>query len=151
MYRRFCCLLLLCTLFFTNCKTYEADSLPDTQLRFGRGGGFTGMVTEYSLLENGQLFSRTGRPGSGEWQEYGKVKKGEAKALFEYWESHHNLREEVKQPGNMYRFLTMHRDSAAFRQSWGAGGYTPEEAMTTLYENAMKLVKEVENKENTKE
>lgn len=152
MGRPFFCLLLFSTLIFTQCKTYEADKLPETQLRFGSGGGFTGMITEYTLLENGQLFSRTGRAGSGEWQEYGKVKKAEAKALFEYWDNHQDLRAEVKQPGNMYRFLTMQTtDSTEFRQSWGASGYTPEESMTALYERAMGLVKQVENNRHPKE
>ncbi|MEZ4994879.1 MAG: hypothetical protein R2824_30960 [Saprospiraceae bacterium] len=130
---------------------YKTDNLPETQLRFGSGGGFTGMITEYTLLKNGQLFVRTGRAGSGDWEEYGNVKKADAKALFEYWEEHQALRDEVKQPGNMYRFLTMQTDSTEYRQSWGAGGYTPSEPMTTLYERAMALVKQVETNHNEKQ
>jgi hypothetical protein len=135
---------MLIAILISACKTYQADELPDTQLRFGSGGGITGFTTEYTLLRNGQLFVRTGRPGNEPWSAFGKVKKAEAKALFEYWEAHQTLQEEVKQPGNMYRFLSMQKDSAEFRQSWGASGYTPAEPMTTLYGRAMELVKEVE-------
>ncbi|MEO0339551.1 MAG: hypothetical protein AAF242_10085, partial [Bacteroidota bacterium] len=42
----------------SSCKTkqYAATSLPDKKIVFGKGGGFTGAVTEYILLENAQLF-----------------------------------------------------------------------------------------------
>jgi hypothetical protein len=49
--------LALCLAFFA-CKTpqYNASNLPDTQLRFGYGGGVVGKETTYCLLENGQIF-----------------------------------------------------------------------------------------------
>ncbi|MFN7119583.1 MAG: hypothetical protein ACK4TA_22495, partial [Saprospiraceae bacterium] len=37
-------------------KPYTPENLPDLQLRFGDGGGFTGAVTTFTLLTNGQLF-----------------------------------------------------------------------------------------------
>lgn len=131
--------LLICL--FLGCKTYSPGNLPDEQLIFGSGGGFTGMTKEYMLLKNGQLFVREGRAGSGEWKEMPEVEKGSAKALYRTWESNEMFKEDVREPGNRYYFLTMKKDSLEYRQSWGASGYQPEESLQSLYQRAMELVK----------
>ena len=45
---------------FTFCKNskYTADNLPAEQIRFGKGGGFTGIEKSWTLLENGQVFEK---------------------------------------------------------------------------------------------
>lgn len=130
-------------LFLISCKTYEATDLPADRLQFGSGGGFTGMITEYALLKNGQLFTRTGRAGSGEWQELDKVNRSEAKALFQTWQENELFRENIQQPGNLYYFIDMKKDSLAYRQTWGAGDYTPHEDLKSFFSQAMELVKSV--------
>ena len=56
-------LLAVFSLFCCGCSTpqYTPLDYPYRQLRFGSGGGFTGEVNEYALLDNGQLFSKPGR------------------------------------------------------------------------------------------
>ncbi|MEO6758357.1 MAG: hypothetical protein ABIO24_02805, partial [Saprospiraceae bacterium] len=50
--------LLATAALFLFCKQpkYSAGNFPEKQLRWGSGGGFTGQVNSYVLLENGQLF-----------------------------------------------------------------------------------------------
>lgn len=130
----------ICLLFY-NCKTYDPDKLPDTQLRFGSGGGITGMTTEYLLLKNGQVFTRASRAGSGEWRELDHVEKAEVRALYRTWENESVFKEDVQQPGNMYYFIAMKKDSLEYRQSWGASGYQPNESLKSFFDRAMNLVK----------
>lgn len=131
---------IICLLFFS-CKTYTLSELPDQQLHFGSGGGFTGMTTEYMLLKNGQLFVRKGRAGSGAWEEMETVEKSAAKALYSTWENQALFKENIKKPGNIYQFITMKKDSLEYRQSWGASGYQPDESLQSFYQRAMDLVK----------
>jgi hypothetical protein len=133
--------IFVCLLLFS-CKTYTPDELPDQQLRFGKGGGFTGMTTEYMLLKNGQLFVREGRAASGEWKEMEEVDKASAKALYRTWETNELFRQEVREPGNMYYFITMKKDSLDFRQSWGAAGYQPDTTFKSFYKRAMDLIED---------
>lgn len=131
---------IICLL-FVSCKTYTPSDFPDQQLRFGNGGGFTGMTTEYLLLKNGQLFVRKGRAGAGTWEEMEAVDKSAAKALYKTWENQELFKENVKQPGNLYHFISMKKDSLEYRQSWGASGYQPDESLKSFYQRAMDLVK----------
>ncbi len=135
-------LCLTCFLSYS-CKTYDANELPDEQLQFGNGGGFTGMTTEYTLLKNGQIFIRQGRADGGEQKELGQVKAAQAKAIYAAWETNDLLREEISQPGNRYYFICMKKDTMEYRQSWGSSGYTPDTSITAIYDQAMELVKTV--------
>ncbi|PHN04218.1 hypothetical protein CRP01_21905 [Flavilitoribacter nigricans DSM 23189 = NBRC 102662] len=137
-------------LLMVSCKTYTPNNLPDHHLHFGKGGGFTGMTTEYMLLRNGQLFVREGRAGSGEWREMEKVEKAAAKDLYRTWENDDLFKVDVREPGNLYYFMTMKKDTAEFRQSWGASGYQPDESLKSFYGRAMDLIRTAESKPDTR-
>lgn len=49
--------LLLCLCLFS-CGTtqYTPEDYPETQLRWGAGGGFSGQMSRYALLDNGDIF-----------------------------------------------------------------------------------------------
>ena len=132
---------LLSILLLYACKTYSPADLPAHRLQFGSGGGFTGMVTEYTLLRNGQLFVRTGRAGAGEWEEMSRIKSSEARSLYQRWHDNTLFKERIQQPGNRYYFINMQQDSTEYRQSWGASDYTPDDALKAFFDKAMELVK----------
>ena len=70
------------TLFFScSGPKYTQENWPDNRIVFGQGGGFAGSVKEYVLLENGQLFSRSGPETP--YEEMTKAKRKSAKAAFE--------------------------------------------------------------------
>lgn len=131
--------LLFSAALFSQCKhpKYSADSLPGEALRFGSGGGFTGVETTYVLLENGQLFQATSRPAKTE--ELSACKRKEAKKMFETAESIGLLDVKFMHPGNMYSFLEFEDDGRQCRVTWGDGEHTVDPKIKDLYDQLMKL------------
>lgn len=123
---------------FLSCRTtYTSAEMPPLQLRFGSGGGFTGAVSTWCLLENGQLF----------WQENAKsefVAKGRAsrkavKAVFAQAEELGLLDAEISQPGNMYSFIEMKTDTGSGKATWGDPSTPVNPDFQTLYQSLMDL------------
>lgn len=133
---------LLLALSFYSCKTYQPDNLPDTQLRFGQGGGFTGAVTEYLLLENGQIFVREELEGA--YQSLGKVKRARAKALFEQWVTGSFSEKEFQHPGNMYYYVNRVDGSQAHRLTWGSSDHPVSDELRSFYQSCYAIVKEIQ-------
>ncbi|MFQ5445810.1 MAG: hypothetical protein ACE5FF_02655, partial [Saprospiraceae bacterium] len=98
-------LLFLPLLFFAQCKVvkYTPEKLPAKQLIWGSGGGFAGIETSHILLENGQIFRRTGVEGN--YEELVPLKKKEAEALFDKLASLQLYKQDIDKPGNLYYFL----------------------------------------------
>ena len=132
---------LMLALGLNGCKTHQPDNLPPTQLRFGSGGGFTGALTEYVLLENGQVF--VSKSLEANHQLLGKVKKAKAKALFKSWESQPFAKEEFQHPGNMYYFVSMAKDGEDHRLSWGSNDHPAGDELKTFYKECSALIKEM--------
>lgn len=126
-----------------SCKTYQPDQLPATQLRFGSGGGFTGAVTEYVLLENGQVFVRESLEGV--YQPLGKVKKSQAKAIYQSWENKDLAKKAFQHPGNIYYFVTMVTDKEEHRLVWGSHNHPAGDELKAFYKECSALVKELRN------
>lgn len=120
-----------------SCKSqhYTKENLPDVQLIFGDGGGFTGATTEFMLLENGQLFKKYSLDQST--TEVGKIKKKEAKELFAEAEAMQFETMDINHPGNMYYFLGLKTETDEHRCTWGAQDY---EVSDTLQQFRQKLL-----------
>lgn len=136
---------LLLVLALPACKTYQADQLPATQLHFGNGGGFTGAVTEYVLLENGQVFVRETLEGA--YQPLGKTNKSQAKAVYQSWENKDLTNKEFQHPGNMYYFVTMVSDGEEHRLTWGSHNHPAGDEIKAFYKECSDLVKELKIEE----
>ncbi len=127
--------------FLFTCKTeqYTANNLPETQLRFGNGGGFVGAFNEYVLLENGQLFKR--EQLDGPLIELPKVKKKKAKALFEQMTEMNFQQMERNAPGNMYRFMSCQTKTDSNKVTWGSTEkIAVDESLDSLYQLCIKLI-----------
>lgn len=130
---------LLIALLASSCGTsYTAANLPSKQILFGEGGGFSGNVKEYVLLENGQLFTRT--TFAGEATELPKVKKKTAASYFMKLES---LKEvSYIKPGNMYEYVQYQVDSSTnYRVVWKNGDENAPEDVKMYFEELKALVK----------
>ncbi len=128
--------LVLTTVWACNTTKYSVDDLPDKQFYFGNGGGFTGAVNEYMLLENGQLFKHD----AGDYTELPKVKKKKAAQLFK---TYYDLKLDefhFRRPGNMYYFLRMKDKDSEYYTSWGNPGVLPDSLIAVLYDDLMQLV-----------
>lgn len=129
-------------LLFAACKVtkYNPEKLPARQVIFGDGGGFAGIETSYTLLENGQLFKQVGV--NGNLQELKSIKPKQAKALFEKVNSLHLFKLDIEKPGNMYYFLRHVTDNLDSRVTWGAGDYLPPQGLVNVYKELKALTKD---------
>ena len=128
--------------FSCNRPTYSLQSPPADHLVFGSGGGFTGAVTEYYVLPDGQLFLVDGLQKDTTALE--PIKRKQAKEIVAQCQAL-NLREQaIQQPGNRYYFIRQGTVDGIVEATWGAAGYTPPTAVTDFYQELMNLVKQDE-------
>ncbi len=123
------------------CKTtkYTPEKFPVRQIIFGDGGGFAGIETSYTLLENGQIFKQVGVEGS--YTELKPIKPKAAKELFDKVNSLQLFKLDIDQPGNMYYFLRQITDHLDSRVNWGAGDYMPPQGLVSVYKELKDLAK----------
>jgi hypothetical protein len=103
--------ILLFLLVFIACSSnryINPSEYPNERINFGDGGGFSGMVTEYSLLDNGQLLKKLNHADSFEM--ISTIDENQTTQLFNNYKFldigslNHN------QPGNTYCFIQYHKN-----------------------------------------
>lgn len=117
--------------FLWSCKSYKPENWPEKRLLFGSGGGFTGAVTEFVLLENGQLFTRVGVETP--YKELKKIGRSTTKNLFSKASQLKELDAGVNQPGNIYYFISDFQPGKERRIAWGAPDAPVSETVKELY------------------
>lgn len=133
--------------FYSSCKTakYTPMDFTKTQITFGTGGGFSGLVNDYTLLENGQLFKR-----SSQDDKFVELKKAKKKAVKQAINNYTFLginELAVDQPGNLYYFIEYKdADGKTHRTTWGNGESPHEEKLKLYYSQLASLIKKEENK-----
>ena len=133
--------LALACCFFIQCKVtkYTPDKLPTKQVIFGDGGGFTGLETSYTVLENGQIFKQIGTGKA--YEELKPVKPKKAKSYFDKVASLQLYKMDIEKPGNLYFFLQEVNETIDSRVTWGAGDYLPPQGIISVYKDLHALVK----------
>ncbi|MFN0013462.1 MAG: hypothetical protein ACKVU2_02845 [Saprospiraceae bacterium] len=133
------CLAATILTLFGQCKQpkYAADNLPDEYLRFGNGGGFTGLETTYTLLENGQLFKSTS--SAPQLVEQKTCNRKQADRLIESAEDLGLLKLDFTHPGNIYQFVELRDDGQTRRVTWGDPAHPVDEKIRALYEQIVQL------------
>lgn len=116
---------------------YTPNTLPERQLRWGSGGGFTGKETQYTLLDNGQIFVLT--PG-GQWTELNHVKARKAKTLYESAETLGLSTLDFKHPGNIYSFIESANGKTSNRVTWGEKNNPVDPKIEDLFKQLSALV-----------
>jgi len=124
--------------FFFSCKTNTPITYEKSKLYFGSGGGFTGAVSEYCLLSNGEFFKKKAQ--SEDFIVLPKIKKSTAKALFEEMETLKIQELDHDQPGNMYHFLTYAVAKKTHRVAWASSESPFNTEQAAFYEKLMKLI-----------
>lgn len=118
--------------------TYTLENLPDAQITFGKGGGFTGAVTEYTLLENGQLFKKDGV--GKEMLEIKSTKRKMAKKVFQQMNELKLMEKNFNHPGNIYYFIRCKANGQENYLSWGASDHQPDDQLKSFYEKLNTLI-----------
>lgn len=121
-----------------SCKStnYTYAELPANQLIFGKGGGISGAVTTYTLLENGQIFSEKSLEKTT--AELQKIKKNDAKKLFAELAELNFTEYEMNHPGNVYYFIQLKKDSLEHKIVWGDEAHPVKTELQGLYDRLNK-------------
>jgi len=124
-----------------SCKSqqYTLEELPETQLIFGSGGGVTGEVSTYTLLENGQVFYTNSF--TKEKKEMKSLKKKETSLCYEKMQALQLATMDFDHPGNMYYFLEEVNGDERHRVTWGSADHEISEACKVLYEELKTTIK----------
>jgi hypothetical protein len=118
-------------------KKMAIDKMPTTRIEFGHGGGFTGAVTTFILLDNGHIYADT--LNNKAYTRLRKVGKEEATTLYSDCEKLKTLKTDA--PGNMYYFVTMKKgDEIPRRWIFGDPSVSTPSELESLYKRLVGLV-----------
>ena len=127
---------LIFSLFSCN-KKMTAEKMPANRIEFGHGGGFTGAVTTYVLLNNGRIYQELME--QNQYNKLRRITKDEAADLYAECEKLRTLK--TDSPGNMYYFVTM-KDSTQIPRRWifGDPSVAPPSELEALYKRLVGLI-----------
>ncbi len=114
------------------------DKYKKSQLIFGSGGGFTNLVNEYHLLENGRLYHKKSTDTT--FIEISKENTDSVKILFAKTKVLFDEIKAFREPGNVYYFIKFKQDSVIDEIVWGASKETSPAKAKDLYKELMNLV-----------
>jgi len=132
-------ILIVTAVACSNPKEFPKQEKRD-EIHFGQGGGFTGAVSHYILLEDGRLFQKG-------WQDSTLTYIDTWPGLFtrQMFLNYKSLRLDtinVNKPGNLYYFLEYHsRKNPTHRIVWGNAEYQPDDNLVTYYSTLQKMIK----------
>jgi len=133
--------IILIAIAILSCRSTrtERPQVSDPTLTFGSGGGFAGLITEYSLGADGLLLTRKGIEGP--WTEIGKVDKRQAEQIYQQINVLQLDSYAYNHPGNKYQFISIVKTPGPNRIVWGAAGNEPKKEVVIIYQILMDLVK----------
>ncbi len=128
--------------FLLSCNTAKEypGKFSGPELHFGQGGGFTGAVTYFVLLDDGRLYQRAMQDSTytllDTWD------KRFVKQMFDNYKSLELDKVELYEPGDLYYFI-QHKsgDSPMHRITWGRPGVKPDENIVRYYNLLFKSTK----------
>jgi hypothetical protein len=133
----FVAFLLIFTLFSCKTKPVPAEKMPMTRLEFGHGGGFTGAVTTFILLENGRIYEAL--HDNKAYKSLRRINKDETTQLFSDCEKLMTLK--TDSPGNLYYFVTMRKDSVnSKRWIYGDPSMSTPQELEAMYKRLIGLI-----------
>lgn len=101
-------------------------------IRFGQGGGFSGAVTEFVLLDDGRLFQKPWRDTSVVFMV--RWEKKFTDQIFNNYKTLDLKNLTYNEPGDLYYFIDYQSgDNPHHRIVWGKPGFHPEENLVTYY------------------
>lgn len=126
---------------FLGCKSqqYTFEELPDKQLVFGSGGGITGAIDTYVLLENGQFFYSNSL--TKESKELESISKKEAKECFVKLKELSLSEMNFIHPGNRYYFLEEIKSDSIHKVVWGSNDKEITEDCVNFYDELKTYIK----------
>lgn len=110
------------------------------QIHFGQGGGFSGVVTYFALLEDGRLFQRALRDST-----FTLVDRWDKPFVSQMFTNYRLLgldRVDYYEPGDIYYFIQHKTGNETFHKiAWGRPGFKADENVVTYYNLLFKSTK----------
>ena len=122
-----------------SCKSthFTPKNYKERQLAVGSSGGVTGMLKEYVLLDNGQLFLSKGL--NGEWKEMAELKKSKTKEIFTKAGELKIASLKFNHPGNMTYYLILKQPPRSNEVKWGETGVVPPDGISAFYDYLLSI------------
>ena len=137
-------LALFAGMLFLCCSSSKEFPFPEDykgeQIHFGQGGGFTGEVTYFTLLDNGQLFSFNTKDST-----FTYLDKWPKEFTTQMMTAYHTLQLDslnYYEPGDIYYFIFhKKKDSALHRITWGNNSFVPDPKVVNYFNLLYKSTK----------
>jgi len=125
---------------FVSCSTTGkvTNDTVSKHLIFGNGGGFTGIYTSYKIQEDGSVFALL--PDST-FKPVKKLKKKEARSLFEQADKIKITQPVFNHPGNMTWFIKYRVNGAETVYIWGDSNVSVPTEIKDLYNKLNTIIK----------
>ncbi|MBP7273380.1 MAG: hypothetical protein KA974_06040 [Saprospiraceae bacterium] len=121
---------LLLTTLSCNKKNYSPMNYEKMQVVFGNMGGFAGTTTEYTLLENGQLFKRYGQILKDDYSTLPSIGKKDMKSILKVLKAAELTNISLNKPANFSYFIEIidKKKNIQHKVIWGneADASTPQ-------------------------
>ncbi len=108
---------------FVSCnKKFLMEKLNEPHIAFGSGGGFTNLVKQYHLLEDGKIIAQTKLKDSTQYTIVAEIGKRKAKECFTAANNLNLDSLKFSEPGNLYYFISVKGKEALAenRIVWGS-------------------------------
>jgi len=129
-----------CIFLMLSCKSSKLGPVEydKKQIRFGSGGGFTGAVTTYALLESGKLFQHNSM-GVDTFAFMLEVPRSQVKDMFDRVSQNGLDSMEYNTYGNFYYFLEWKTESDSNRISWSSDDVKIDSVWKELHKDLKQL------------
>ena len=111
--------ILLMLLVFSSCRTYTSPFQAKKYIRISEGGGFTGALTTYYVLKNGEVFYQI--PNTDKTRKMASIQKKDARYFFRQTKKYVSDSNLVKDPDNIYRVLEYATRDSSYSFVWYHG------------------------------
>ena len=124
-------LLTLCIILACSTPKLSPIDYKGNQIHFGQGGGFTGNVNYYVILDDGRLFQKQLKDTS--FSHLATWKRNFTHQLFTDYDQLELDTLAYSEPGNLYYFVEMHNEGKIHRSVWGKPGFNPSQKLVDFY------------------
>ena len=116
----------------------DPENYADTKIKFGAGGGFTGLYTHYQLLDNGDLFMQK-EPDSTQ-HHIARIKKKVYKPLFSSLAEMDQETLSYNLPANMTQYVEVQLADTTYHAAFSLQDSLAPQALRDMYLQLMNLV-----------
>ncbi len=126
---------------FNGCKTTKVspEKYDEAKIYFGNGGGFSGKLNEFCMLDNGEVYQIN--PSSREADIRKVSSRSDAKNLFKKLNSMDLQQYPYDKPGNMFYWMKYHSKTDTTYLIWGDGTMEVDEKVIKVYDELVEFTR----------